>query len=124
MARKVEYKHDKTLSDLIKLAALGGWSREAIRSWLIGAGYSVPNLKLLSKIYAQEFNLEKEFLLRVKSRAYQRAMESDVVMMFVLKCRGGWRETDRQEISFDEKPVINLVFKNDESIRRNDYVKK
>lgn len=62
------------------------------------------NQDTLRKYYRKELDLGKvEMLTRVGGRAYQRAMGngpgSATLIQFILKTQGGWKETDRLELT-------------------------
>ena len=102
---------DTTRTVVRALAAFGA-TREDI------AGQLAINIKTLDKHYRRELDLGRiEATARVAERLYKLATQEEITgasvtaMIFWLKCRAGWRETDRHEVvgAGGKNPVVVCV---------------
>lgn len=72
--------------------------------------------RVIEALYAKDLKISKEALIaELGYKAYEMARNNNnpVMLMFVLKCQGGWREKDRvEEVKQQVQPQININLEN------------
>jgi hypothetical protein len=102
------YKPTKADRQTVKNLAILGLKEEEIAKCLGTQGISVPTMR---KYYEYElYRYPKEMFGKIAQTAAQAAMSGDKTMMiFVLKCRAGWKESDSVQLNGKVELVKRVV---------------
>jgi hypothetical protein len=85
---------------MVRRGAGAGWIHDAIAHFL---GISDETLR---KHYGEELEEKKRIELELADKVLQKARNGDTACMFFwLKCRAGWKETQRQELDASSESI-------------------